>query len=410
MRAVPLHALTLAARALSSSVLVALAARSLGPAAFGTFAAVLAVVLMGAAVSDLGSSARVAFEAARAPERARTLLTYGLVASALGGVSMVAVAAGLLRVTGVEGSYAVLGILAIAELFLTKLAEIPARIRQGQRSSGLLAALILSQSASRLALGVALYGTTLRTSPEAWATVSALGSLVSVIVVWWLAQGVECKPAELPLNALSVEIRRGLPYVAGNVSKTVYTNSDRFILERLSTPRIAGMYAAGYPVVEACMFVVRADLQSSLARLFSLARDHEPSARGFAWKRIRLGFLASMVLAGGAYLVAPLVLPVVLGDGYEETSTIVRVLVWAAPLQVISGWLGELLTATGHQAKRAKAMAGGAVFNVVLTVASVPTLGWRGAAFATLVTEFAVAAYLVRQSGGFAKPSSSHNA
>jgi O-antigen/teichoic acid export membrane protein len=77
----------------------------------------------------------------------------------------------------------------------------------------------------------------------------------------------------------------------------------------------------------------------------------------------------------------------VLGDSYDEAAVVLQ---WAAFMPLLWAWqlfAGNALSGIGHHRTRLLQTMSSAVLNLALNVALIPNFSWRGAAFATIVTE-----------------------
>ncbi len=90
----------------------------------------------------------------------------------------------------------------------------------------------------------------------------------------------------------------------------------------------------------------------------------------------------------------------------ERFELVPTMLAWLAPIPVahaLQMFSGNVLTGTDRQPLRMWIFVGAALLNVGLNIVLIPTVGWEGAAMATLVAEFAAAAAMWVAAGRVAK-------
>lgn len=194
----------------------------------------------------------------------------------------------------------------------------------------------------------------------------------------------------LSVRRLRSELLEGFYFAISVSAQSVYTSIDKTMLVRLATLGAAGIYGAAFRLVDLAFQPIAALSASAYARFFkhgrhglrgttSLAKRLLPFALGYA-------FLACVVLI----FVAP-VLPVVLGRDFRGSVATLR---WLSPLllfRAIHYFLSSSLTGADLQGLRSGIQIIVAGLNVLLNLWLIPALSWRGAAFASLASEGALA-------------------
>ena len=92
-------------------------------------------------------------------------------------------------------------------------------------------------------------------------------------------------------------------------------------------------------------------------------------------------------IAVAGILLAPVVIPFVLGDDYEPAAGLFQVLMVALLLVAVSGVMNNALIALGRTRTFAGIVVASLVVNVAVNLALLPTVGVVGAAIATVATE-----------------------
>jgi O-antigen/teichoic acid export membrane protein len=162
--------------------------------------------------------------------------------------------------------------------------------------------------------------------------------------------------------------------------------SDLLVLGILESSADVGVYAAGAKTAFLVSFVLTA-VSAVLAPVF--VRHHAAgdvaALRDAMRSGIRLLLWPSLAIAAVLFAWPELVLGA-FGGGFEEASTVVRVLVIGQLVNAITGPAGYLLLLTGSQATVARVYGFSAVAQIALLLALVPGFGINGAAVVTAAT------------------------
>jgi O-antigen/teichoic acid export membrane protein len=191
-------------------------------------------------------------------------------------------------------------------------------------------------------------------------------------------------------------VQQSLPFFLLGVLGTIHFKVDSLMLGLLRGYEQVATYEAAYKVLEVSRFVVRP------AAMIFFPLCSEVAARG-DWHTYRLvlrklvattGAL-SLAMAGGVLIVAGWVVSLVYGPDYAESSAVLRILFLSVPA-VYLGFVASFLAPSLNLERRAVTVTGACLLlNVVLNLFWIPGLGARGAAWATLVSETVLAAWLL---------------
>jgi O-antigen/teichoic acid export membrane protein len=122
--------------------------------------------------------------------------------------------------------------------------------------------------------------------------------------------------------------------------------------------------------------------------------EHEPGRkRQHLRKSLRYGAMCvayGLVFALGVEVAGPL-LPLVLGDTFEGSVNMTRWIAPLVPLRALASFPLNGLMGLGHTFARTVLLIGSAVFSMILYIALIPHLQWKGAALGTIIGEAALA-------------------
>lgn len=180
----------------------------------------------------------------------------------------------------------------------------------------------------------------------------------------------------------------GLPILVSSIQ----SDGDKTALNAYGMAATAGTYGAAFRVVQFAMMPINAFDHAVFQRFLS----HDPNARDQHLRRAKhsAGFTTGLgaLLAIGLFLMAPL-LPVLAGEQFEESTSMVRWLLLLIPMYAVSTAPMNGLLGLGHIRLRASIFAIAAAVSIACYAALVPSLSWVGGLVGTLAGEGTVAAF-----------------
>ena len=218
-----------------------------------------------------------------------------------------------------------------------------------------------------------------------WALVALLVSLVaalsgSVIVVVRFG-----RPRVVP-RLLATRAAEGFGYAVGGSAQSIYNDVDKAMLSHYGLNVQNGIYTLAYRLIDISTIPITALDAAALPRYFRTSKSGLARLRTLSFQLARRGGLVGLVMAVCAFLAAPLV-PHVMGYGFSEAVSVLRWLCFLPALRGLHQLTGSAITASGRQRYRTFAQFSAASLNVLLNLWLIPLYGWRGAAWATLVTD-----------------------
>jgi O-antigen/teichoic acid export membrane protein len=359
--------------------------RHLGAEGFGQYSYVFAFYTLFLAVNDLGISTVALREVARERDRA------GDIISALQSLRL------LLAVASMVAAWAIVACADLAPTLRLPLA---------------LFSLILPLTALQLPLTV--FRADLKPEyPAVAGSVSRVLGVALVSALAWLGAGVLAMIAaylmtETLYTAVSLRAVRRFVRVSWRVDRAIWVGAlraglvvglinfcatwinrlDFLMLERMADLTQVGLYAAAYRVTNA-VEALPLLMMGSIFPLLSRYRDNRDRL-GRIYRQSLLALAGLGVAVGlGLTALAPTVVRVLFGAGYQGATAPLRVLVWSSVC--VYGFLtsNNLLLGLGRERRLLVLYAVGAAFNLGLNLLWIPRWGVTGAALAT-TTSYAV--------------------
>lgn len=240
-------------------------------------------------------------------------------------------------------------------------------------------------SAARITAAVYLCFAVRSHSAGVWAFLYlASGTIAAIYSIVAVARTIGVPKLSLYLS--TADFKEGFYFAVSLASQTAYNDIDKTMLVRLGGLQATGIYGAAYRIVDASFAPVSALVYAAYARFFQHgARGIDGSVR-FAKKL--LPYSAAYGASAAILLVAasPL-LPILLGGQFAQASIALQ---WLSPLVLLKSihyFFMASLSGSGAQRVAAPIQVSVAVINVLLNLWLIPVYSWRGAAWASLLTD-----------------------
>ena len=188
------------------------------------------------------------------------------------------------------------------------------------------------------------------------------------------------------LSELKSNIRQGIYFSISTSAHNINANLDKTMLASLSTLSATGIYGAAYRFINVGNVPLAALCTATYTRFFQHGASGIKSSFGFA-KRLLPLISVYAVVSFVFYLIFAPFIPVILGEEFQEAIAALR---WLAPLPAIAAFqylAAETLTGAGYQKARSIVQVTAAVFNILLNLWLIPLYSWKGAAWATLISD-----------------------
>ena len=370
-------------------VLFAVAARTLGEAAFGRFQFADTVAALLLLATDLGLGIWTTRALARRQARAATIVGTGLWVRSLAAVPYLALVAGAALLVGggeTRGALVLLGIAALAGAYVEYCGAVfrgYERLRDEARLNVARAALV---AVAGLA---ALWWRRTVVALAAGVMVGAIAAAVAGLTVirrgYRLPTPFHGGPFDRRLARAA--IREALPLWLAGLMSLVYFKGDAVLLRVFAGDAAVGSYSAAYKIFEATMILPSIILAASFPALVRAQRDDPARGRRSEWG-LGLGLLSLGGIVGAAvYLSSDLVIGWVFGPAFLNAVPALRLLCLAVPILFLNYGLTHFLIARSLERYNLLFTILLVILNLGTNVVLMPRWGGRGAAFTTVITE-----------------------
>jgi len=367
-----------------------LISRELGAEGYGLLVGVISIGIVVAPLSSLGIEfimlRAIALDQAGAPRAIGTSLTTVTLLGPLCCVIAWSICIAMLPNVGFGLMWPIL----LAEVLLGPVIDICWRAFQGADRMTRAATMRLLPAATRCAFAVLLVLIPGAASPDQWALLYLCASGVAALILLIMTYK-HFGAFRFDSSMLRGGVRQSWHFSANVLTERITNDADKFLLAGLGGSLAAGVYGAGYRIVEIFSVPVASVILGANAQVFRAgATAGNEAAR--ALRRLVVLVLVYGIGSGVVLWLGARFVPMLLGEDFAVTSSVIAAL---AALPLLYGlrsslWLG--LAATGTHGYRTGAQAAIATLNVVANALLIPRFGWIGAVCATLGSEAALTA------------------
>lgn len=358
--------------------------KQLGPAGFGAYAAMYALIgILGGFIYS-GVTLSVVQHLVRDKQDLSRVLSscLGLVLTAGLAGALVGVLVGTLTVPSVP--VLVLCSFMLAELIGTASIEILASVVYAREGVAVAARYRLVPLVAKLLVLLGLYFSSELTIPALGLAYLAMYPGLAVAVAWSVGRryGVLAVPGRPRL----AHVRSSGLYSTTIAALSLQNDADKVVMTASKIGAEAGLYAAAYRLVLMGMVPLRALLAASHRRFL----EHDPEMRNQHTRRsLRFSIMGAaygLLFGVALYAAAPMV-TVLLGDQYDGAVTMLRVLAPVVAVRSFAEFGLNGLLGFGRVGVRTVATLCAAATALILYVLLIPGMGWRGAVVGTYVSE-----------------------
>lgn len=371
-----------------------LLARALGVKEYGAFVAVLSMVAILSPFSGLGAGFLLVKKVARCPGAFSEAWGQALFLALSSNLFLAAILMGvgrfaLPRQIGQETILLVI----FGDLMGTRLADLCSMAFGALEQFHWNAFLQVSSTGFRAVAAGIMVELIRRPTVIQWVRFYAVSSVLMTICALALVTRKLGRPT-FKFRGLWRDMKEGSYYAMSASAQTIYNDTDKTMLARLSTLSATGIYAAAYRVIDLSCAPLRSITSATYPSFFREGDAGLGTSFRLARRMTARTSAISLVLTIAMLLLAPLLFRI-LGPGFQSSVAALRWLALLPVLRSIHVMFGNALTGAGHQRIRAILQIAVAVFNVGINFWLIGTYSWRGAAWSSLACDSALVALTI---------------
>ena len=215
-----------------------------------------------------------------------------------------------------------------------------------------------------------------------------LYNLYSLINFFLVRKDVGRLSLKIDLKQWSIIIKKSFVFLLISLLAGFYSKADVLILNFLKGKQAVGIYSAGYRFLDALMFVVVAYNVSSIPLFSKLVKEKKKQIFiNKIMKDIILVFAIGMFVALGFYFFGPVVLPVVYKSTYFQSIQVLRIIIFALPLILLTSVFLNSLYALNKAKIVIYIFLFQLIFNIGLNYLLIPKFSFFASAYITVIGE-----------------------
>ena len=375
-----------ASNALFLFLLTLVVSRQLGPALYGIYSFLIAVIVSANCFSNLGLDIWMVREVTKIPSRGKQYL-----ANILGikiGASLITIALVFLIFKTTNLPQSTLNLLWIASISILFNSISQTLWHYGNCFKLFIYHSILWASSNiiKAGLGIILVLLYQELEPLIWGIVVAevLAMMLSFYVI--LRRFGSFVP-EFKFMVWKDFLVRSTPIALGMIFSVLYFRLDIVMLQLLTEETVVGIYSAAYKLFEVAVVLPH----SVMLVLFPTLVDEFHSNLTQFRKRFKKALVAYSFFGLGIALVlsgfSHEIVGIIYGDKFLPSADVLEILSWAIFLFFVNFLLSNALIASGREISNTWNLFGAMVLNIILNLVWIPRYGSMGAAWSTFACE-----------------------
>lgn len=357
----------------------------LGPEGFGKYATVLAFFAFFTAIVDLGLAPLTAREISKEGANEKHILGRVLALRLLSSAVLLLFAPFILLIFDYEADLKIgIVIAAVAVLFSS--------------SSLLLNGIFQKNLAMDRVAFVEFFGKLLQVIlvtlivRNDWGFLAIASTLLAALAfnalaVFWFSRSFVRFSLKVDVPFWKSFLLEASPLAATALITFAYFKLDTIILSVLQSNSDVGIYNVAYKIMENLIFFPAMLAGLILPLLSRTLTTNRVLFEDIVDKTFKVFLLIVLPLVMGVWVLAPEIIAIVSGAGFDESVRVLRILVFALGCIFFGHYFNMILVVSGAQKKLMKALLVAAVVNISLNVIFIPQYSYMAAATISLITE-----------------------
>ncbi len=360
-------------------------ARLLSSREYGIYVGATALVTIVSQYSALGFG--VIFLRYVSPEPRRFSEFWGHILMAAGFASILLVVGLYFAAPHLIGpeSARLIVLVGIAECVCNNLAVCSGQVFQAFERLRYTAILNLVTNFLRMTIAVVLLVTVHHISARQWTVAAVSVSIFGGIAAVGTVSKQFGRPSFRPKRFLKL-LPEAIQFSISGSTTSLYNDLDKTMLSHYGMNVQNAIYTVAYRVVDMATMPVRSIMTAASPRFFREGAKGVDRTLSFARTILKRTAVLGALAAAGMWLISP-VLPHLAGRSFAEAAPALRLLCLIPFFRSFHLSAGDALTGAGLQRYRLGSQVTATVINFALNVWLIPSHGWHGAAWASLVTD-----------------------
>jgi len=221
------------------------------------------------------------------------------------------------------------------------------------------------------------------------------GILGGFAALWIIRKNFNIKFKIPTLDRILYELKEGWHIFISTVAISLYTVSNTFILGLFTNNTIVGYYSAAEKIIKAVQGLLTPVSQTIYPYISKLVKESKEKGLKFLQKITFLiggiSFISSLIL----FIFADLVVKFLLGNQYEESVPVLRILAFLPFIIALNNIFGiQTMLTFNYKEAFSKILISASIINILLAFILVPLYQHIGISFAVLISEIFVTVFM----------------
>lgn len=212
-----------------------------------------------------------------------------------------------------------------------------------------------------------------------------------LLVIYWRNGGPKLK---ISLKKGFSLLSKSYHYILSGMMVAIYGQTDRLMLKQMLDESSVGCYTIAVTVSTMWVFVLAAIIDSVVPTIMRLHKSDYNAYENKNCQLYSIVFYASMGVSLLLTLSSDIVIGIMYGEAYAPSAPILKIVTWYVAFAYLGVARNAWVVCENNQKYLKYMYLGAAILNVILNLIMIPVWGARGAAAASLVTQFATSILL----------------
>jgi O-antigen/teichoic acid export membrane protein len=193
---------------------------------------------------------------------------------------------------------------------------------------------------------------------------------------------------DIDLPLIKQLLKDSIPIAVASVFTIIYFRTDILMLSFLRGDAEVGFYSAAYRLTDALVFLPSVITTSTFPVMSKYFKDSFDTF-SFAYARtFKYLFASGLLIAVVVTFASDRIINIVYGSEYQNSAIALQILIWATAIMFINVLISSTCVSSGNQQIISKTAIIAAILNVILNFILIPSIGYTGAAIATVFSAF----------------------
>lgn len=184
-------------------------------------------------------------------------------------------------------------------------------------------------------------------------------------------------------------LKKSYHFIISGLMVAVYNSTDKFMLKQMLSETSVGYYTTAITLASMTSILLNAIIDSLTP---GILQEYKSNKEKYIEKNIQLYsiiFYISAVVSIGICIFAPLIINILYGHEYNGAINPLRILTWYTAFSYLGVARNPWIVSEDKQKYLKNIYISCAIINIILNYILIPNFGASGAAFASLITQFA---------------------